>query len=130
MENQNCLNHKVTCPHENICHERQQAGTEKSHDNESWEYQQFIYADKIPVVKKYPYALQKACMDRFRYLAFLAAGAVVEFGAAEPISNKWVHLDHCFYSVPGDEAPAKAERGLDVNIDNIVLVAVSPSGRY
>ncbi|MDZ7831024.1 MAG: hypothetical protein U5L07_04690 [Desulfobacterales bacterium] len=130
MENQNCLNHKVECPYENPCHKCQQSGPEEGYDNEPWEYQQFIDADKIPVVKNYPYTLQQACMDRFRYLAFLAAGAVVEFEAAVPISDKWVHLDHCFYSVPGDEAPARAERGLDVNIDNIVLVVVSPCARY
>ncbi len=93
---------------------------------EPWEYQQFIDEDKIPVVKTYPYALQQACMDRFKYLAFLVAGAVVEFQTAEPINEKWVHLKHCWYTVPGDEEPAKAERGIDVQIDNIVLVMVSP----
>ena len=75
-------------------------------------------------------ALAKACVDHFDYALKLRTGEVIRFSEAEIIRPGWIHLEGCAPDAQPhkDRLPFKADRGIDVRIDEIVWVMDAPEG--
>ncbi len=76
------------------------------------------------------HALAKACQDPFDYALKLRTGEVIRFHSAEVYRPGWVHLGvfDPDQQPDKDRLPFKADRGVDVRIDDIVWVMDAPEG--
>ena len=86
--------------------------------------------DRLMKVLLGSHALAKACQDPFDYAMKLRTGEVIRFHSAEVYRPGWVHLEVCDPDQQPDEdrLPFKADRGVDVRIDDIVWVMDAPEG--
>jgi hypothetical protein len=72
-------------------------------------------------------ALAKACFDPFDYALKLRTGEVIRFESASLINSEWIHIS--IGDLPQiDSLPYKAERGIDIQISEIVWVMDAPMG--
>ena len=104
--------------------------TSHSEDHLSWEEQACACIDRLYLTMLGSSALAKACQDPFDYALKLRTGEVIRFHCAEVYRPGWVHLDVFGPDQQPDKncLPFKADRGIDVRIEDIVWVMDAPEG--
>ena len=77
-----------------------------------------------------PPSLTKAMMDNFDYAMGLTNGMEIRFTSAAYLNREWVHLRLPGYQsgMDNDSLPHSFQRGIDVQIDQIVWCADAPDG--
>jgi hypothetical protein len=93
------------------------------------DYDQYLDSIQTADYPKFSRVLIKAAVDEFDYAMGLADGTIIRFRLLQIVADGWVHIKP--ENIDRDEPckiPYILERGIDINIRQIMWIADAPNG--